>query len=177
LRDADVLLEHLGPLFPNLNHTVRTSCHILDLLDVLGTLAVRLLLAGGVGQVLRVQHNDGSDVLGVAKLVLAGWWVSVVVALLIVEVLFFHGVEGLVLKEHIVHELVPLHGAVRVSVNAHEQLVKLLGTHVLLANNATEGFNELHNNNVAVTVVYLPPIGQGSLLYQCLRFRTAHATP
>jgi len=47
------------------------------------------------------------------------------------KMLGLHIAEGLVLKQHVVHELVPLDGTVGVSVNLHEQLVEFLVGHGL----------------------------------------------
>ena len=57
----------------------------------------------------------------------------------------FHVAEGLVLKQHVVHELIPLDRAVRVSVNLHEQLVELLVRHAS-ANYILETLQELQLN-------------------------------
>ena len=63
----------------------------------------------------------------------------------VLEVLSLHVREGLILEQHVVHELIPLDSAARICINLHEQLVELLVRH-LLANNILKTHHKLHKH-------------------------------
>ena len=60
--------------------------------------------------------------------------------------LLLHGRERCVLDKHVVHELVPVDRATRVSIDSHEQLVELLVLETL-SEDFTEGCDELLSNS------------------------------
>jgi len=61
-----------------------------------------------VPQVLRIYDLNGTDVALVAQLILAWYRVVVIFGFDVTGDLLLHAEECLVLKEHVVHELVPL---------------------------------------------------------------------
>ena len=60
----------------------------------------------------------------------AGSWI-LFLRLDVFKMLGFHVTEGLVLKQHVIHEFIPLDGTVGIGVNLHEQLVEFLISHRL----------------------------------------------
>jgi hypothetical protein len=94
-------------------------------------------------EVLIFRENDDGlgDHIGMALRGAGGRRVFLI-GLDVLEVLLLHGGECLVLKQHIVHELVPVHRPIRISVDFHEKLLQLFHRHVL-PNDVSKGFDEL----------------------------------
>jgi hypothetical protein len=62
--------------------------------------------------------------------------------------LLLHALTCLILKQHVVHKLVPFDRAVGIGINPHEQLSQLLLVHVL-ADNLSESLDELYKKWVS----------------------------
>ena len=123
---------------------------------------------------------DGGDVFLVALLLGAGGRV-LLLRLNVLEVLGLHVAERLVLQQHVVHELVPLDGTIRVSVNLHEELVELLVRH-RLANDLLETEQKLQavkfvRAQSITSLCNLPPFSRGSRRRPHRQLRTFHAAP
>ena len=62
------------------------------------------------------------------------------------EVFLLHRRKSCVLDKHVIHELIPVYSAARISIDSHEQLIELLEVETL-AQNSAESCDELHKTS------------------------------
>jgi hypothetical protein len=168
-RHFNRLLTLTLPVEPHLNRSITAASNKLNVIFVLlGT-----LLAFEIRVHFRVQNLHARNVFSVAEFLEARLWIMLL-RLNIFEVLGFHIRQCLVLKQHIVHELVPLNAAIRVSINFHEELVELLVTHAL-ANDFFKRIEELEL--ILVKLVLLPLLGLVNHRHQHQQPRISPSTP